>query len=176
MRMRTLAATATLAVLLIGLLAAPTAQGKLPLRWGLIEVEKTISLNFPAPGVYQGIVKAGKAKVERVATKSGRRGRANKMARRRAAKEAGRICTDKTQFRKVTVIHLSKPPFTIGIDSRPSRIAGARAAKYTVTGPQPPTGEKVLAKHFHGNFNWPTGPYWWRVICPTAKVIKPYPY
>jgi len=176
MRMRTLAGTATLAVLLIGLLAAPTAQGKLPFKWGLIEVEKTISLNFPEPGVYQGIVKAGKAKIEKVATKSGRRGKADRKVRRRAAKEAGRSCADKTKFRKVTVIHLSKPPFTIGIDSRPSRIAGAPAAKYTVTGPQPPTGEKVLAKHSRGNFNWRTGPYWWRVICPTAKVIKPYPY
>jgi len=173
--MRTLTGIATLTVLLVGLVAVPTAQGK-P-RYGKIVVEKSISLKFPAPGIYQGIVKVGKTKIKKVATKGGRRGRATKKAKGQAAKRARRHCIKDMKGEKVTVTHLSKPPFRIGTDFEPSPIGGRPAASYTVTGEQPPTGEKVLAEQTF--FLLPvvrTGSYRWSVYGVAAKDIKPYPY
>jgi hypothetical protein len=170
MRVRTLAGAASLAILLIGLVVAPTAQG----NYGRIVVRKSINLVFPAPGFYKGTVKAGKVKVKSVATREGKR--VWKAWQREAVDNARTTCNRYVRELPVEVIHLSKPPYTIGVDKKPDR-AGKRAARYIVSGAKPPTGDPVLAQQHVARFKiYQARGVRWKVTCQGAKDIKPYPY
>jgi hypothetical protein len=170
MRIRAAAGAATLAVVLSGLMAAPGVASRHS-KIGILEVGKTITLNFPKPGVYYGIVKLGKKKkVVRAPIRDGKK--PPRKTLRRGAAAAARECDIKA---KVAVVHLSKPPFKIG-GGWASRIPGARAFQYTVMGAEPPTGDKVLASSgtFASRNTWEG--FSWKSICRGDKVIRPYPF
>lgn len=151
--------------------AAPTAASA---RDGLIVVRERITLTFPVPGVYKGKVLLLEAKIKRAATRG--KSKANTPKDKdRARATALNACRETISKRQVTVLHLSKPPFRIGVD-----MPRENGGYYRVSGPQPPKGDPVKAFQSATSRRVRTANarlrYRWRVKCQGAQVTKPYPY
>jgi len=157
-----------------GLVATLVAPNQAAARDGRIVVREKITLNFPSPGVYRGKVFNLEAKVKQIATRA-RFKAASAKEKKRARGAALGACKRTISERQVTVLHLSKPPFRIGVDA-PTKYIGT----YLVSGPQPPKGDPV--KGFQSGTSkqvrsgTPAARYRWRVQCMGAQVTKPYPY
>jgi hypothetical protein len=164
---------ATAAAVAVGLVAASVAPGEAFARQdGIIVVQQTLTLNFPAPGLYKGEVDLKKPKLKRNA-KRGRR-HAPKADRSFAKFAARKFCRNNIWDTPVRVLHLSKPPFPIGADT-PTVLQS-----YSVAGAQPPTGELVKAFQLGASKRSWVGKspnrYRWRIRCKGAQVTKPYPF
>lgn len=157
------------AVALVAASAVPSAASA---RAGRIVVQKTITLEFPAPGEYVGAVYGTRTRFKRNAT-SGKH-HAARQDRGKALAAAMGFCADESIAKqRVKVLHLSTPPFTIGVDKP------AEDGSYEVVGAQPPKGDPVkafqlgLSKRISAGFH---RQYRWRVDCKGAQITKPYPY
>ena len=168
MRIRTLVGASAAILLVLGAAAAPSEAA----RAGKIVVSKSITLSFPKPGTYVGVVKTGKPKIKVVPRTF--KGKPGKAEQRKAVRMAGRKMPESGLDDQGQRDPPLQAAFTIGEDKpRPIPRSGAQ---YAVSGNEPPTGDKVQALQNAARRFLSSKKFFWVIVCRRATVIRPYPF
>jgi hypothetical protein len=152
------------------ILPAADASGAASERRGMIEVNKRLTLGFPAPMTYAGTVAVRKARVTVPARSNG--DDASRASIRRAKKAARARCNAHVVATPVDVIHEppEAPASPIGSD-----IPGPDHA-YSVSGGSPATDDAITVFQERKRGRFSTGRFRWAFNCRRGLNIDLYPF